>query len=138
MRNALDVIFITTSIRKTKSPESHFIVSGDFNQVNFKQVMPEYHQHISCPTRGPNILDHCYTTIKDAYLSISRPYVGKSDHSTVFLLPAYKQKPKQENSSQNEIQCWSEAAEFHLRACLDLLDWSGKPRRVCYHHHGLH
>eukprot|EP00061_Rhincodon_typus_P016889 g45339.t1 len=79
---------------------------------------------MSYPTRGPNILDHCYTTIKDTYSSIPCPHFRKSDHSTVFLLPAYKQKLKRENPSQNEVQCWSEAAEDCVQDCLDSADWA--------------
>eukprot|EP00061_Rhincodon_typus_P004213 g22013.t1 len=76
------------------------------------------------PTRGPNTLDHCYTTINDAYHSIRHPHFGKYDHSAVFLLPAYKQKLKWENPSRNEVQCWSEAAEDSLWECLDSVDWT--------------
>eukprot|EP00061_Rhincodon_typus_P003725 g20816.t1 len=72
----------------------------------------------------PNILDHCYTTVKDAYRSVLCPHFGKSDNSAVFLLPAYKQKPKRENLSQKVVQCWSESAEDHLRDCLELVDWT--------------
>eukprot|EP00061_Rhincodon_typus_P007828 g29910.t1 len=57
--NALDVIYSATN--------TLFIVAGDFNQANLRRVLPKYHDHISCLTMGPNILDHCYTTIKDAY-----------------------------------------------------------------------
>eukprot|EP00061_Rhincodon_typus_P003884 g21209.t1 len=65
------------------SPESLFIVAGDINEANLKQVIPKYHHHISCPTRGANILGHGYATIKDAYRSIPCPHFGKSDHSIV-------------------------------------------------------
>eukprot|EP00061_Rhincodon_typus_P011283 g36188.t1 len=102
VKNALDEIYTTTNTLEIKFPEALFIMAGHFNQANLKQVMQNYHQHISCPIRGPNILDHCYTTIKVTYHSIPRPHFGKSDHSTVFLFPAYKQKLKQENQSQNE------------------------------------
>eukprot|EP00061_Rhincodon_typus_P017781 g46635.t1 len=118
-KTALDVIYTATNTLNTKFPESLFIVASDFNQTSLKQVMPKYHQHISCPTRGPNILDHCYTTIKDVNNSIPCPHFGKSDHSTVFLLPANKQKLKWENPSRKELQCWSEAAEDRLQDCLD-------------------
>ncbi|KAI3352571.1 hypothetical protein L3Q82_005512 [Scortum barcoo] len=37
------------------------IVAGDFNSTNLRKVLPRYHQHISCPTRGENTLDHVYT-----------------------------------------------------------------------------
>ncbi len=42
-----------------KHPDAAFIIVGDFNKVNLRQVMPNFHQHVSCPTRGPNTLDHC-------------------------------------------------------------------------------
>eukprot|EP00061_Rhincodon_typus_P009636 g33288.t1 len=86
------MIHTATNTLEIKFPEALFIVASDFNQSNLKQVMPKYHQHISCPTRGPNILDHCHTTTKSTYRSIPQPYFGKSDHSAVFLLPAYKQE----------------------------------------------
>eukprot|EP00061_Rhincodon_typus_P006780 g27774.t1 len=50
------------------------------------------------------------------------PYFGKSDHSPVFLLPAYKQKLKWEEPLQDETQCWSEAVEEHLWDCLESVD----------------
>eukprot|EP00061_Rhincodon_typus_P016070 g44089.t1 len=87
---------------ETKFPKALFIVAGDFNQANFKRALPKYHQHISCPTRGPNILGHCYTINKDAYRSIPCPHFRKSDHSAEFVLPAYKQMLKWENASQKE------------------------------------
>eukprot|EP00061_Rhincodon_typus_P010038 g34010.t1 len=61
------VIYTATNTLETKFPEALFLVAEDFNQTNLKRVLPKYHQHISCPTREPNILDHCYMTIKDAY-----------------------------------------------------------------------
>eukprot|EP00061_Rhincodon_typus_P010009 g33944.t1 len=92
-------------------------MAGNFNTAKLKQVMPKYNQSISCPTRGPNILDHCYTTSKDAYRSIPCPHFG------IFLLPAYRQKLKRENPSRKEVQCWSEAAEDHLWECLESVHW---------------
>ncbi len=44
-----------------KHPDAAFIIAGDFNKANLKKVLPNFHQHISCPTRGLNTLDHCYT-----------------------------------------------------------------------------
>ncbi len=50
-----------------KHPEAVSIIAGDFNKANLKKVMPNFHQHVSCPTRGPNTLNHCYTQFKNAY-----------------------------------------------------------------------
>eukprot|EP00061_Rhincodon_typus_P017096 g45646.t1 len=35
----------------------------------------------------------------------------------------YKQKLKQEDPSQKEVQCWSEAVEDHLWVCLESINW---------------
>eukprot|EP00061_Rhincodon_typus_P013984 g40716.t1 len=70
VKNALGKIYTTTNAPEMKFPETLFTVAGDFNQANLKRALPKYRQHISGPTRGPNILDHGYTTIKDAYRSI--------------------------------------------------------------------
>ncbi len=53
-----------------KHPDSVLIILGDFNKGNLSRELPKYRQHITCPTRDSNILDHCYTTIKDAYHSV--------------------------------------------------------------------
>ncbi len=47
-----------------KHPDAASIIAGDFNKANLRKVMPTFHQHVSCPTRGPNTLDHCYTQFK--------------------------------------------------------------------------
>eukprot|EP00061_Rhincodon_typus_P013371 g39705.t1 len=124
VKNALGEIYTATSALETKFPKALFIVAGDFNQANLKKVLPKYHQQVSCPTRGLNILDHCYTTIKDAYYSIHRLHFGKLHHNAVLFLPAYKQKLKREDLSQEVVQCWSEAAEGLLWDCLESMDWA--------------
>ncbi len=75
-------------------PDSVLIILGDFNKANLSRELPKYRQHITCPTRDSNILDHCYTTIKDAYHSVPRAALGLSDHCLVHLIPSYRQKLK--------------------------------------------
>ncbi len=70
------------------------IILGDFNKSNLSCELPKYKQHISCPTRDSNILDHCYTAIKDAYHSVPWAALGLSDHCLVHLIPTYRQKLK--------------------------------------------
>ncbi len=36
-------------------------------------VLPKYRQHVTCPTRDNNILDHCYTTMLDHLKDITGP-----------------------------------------------------------------
>ncbi len=51
-------------------PDSLLIILGDFNKANLSCELPKYRQHVTYPTRDSNILDHCYTIIKDAYHSV--------------------------------------------------------------------
>ncbi|KAK0143478.1 hypothetical protein N1851_018390 [Merluccius polli] len=48
-------------------PDTAVIVLGDFNQTNLSSELTGYHQQVTCPSRGTNTLDHCYTTIQEAY-----------------------------------------------------------------------
>ncbi|XP_051866219.1 uncharacterized protein LOC127567392 [Pristis pectinata] len=82
-------------------------------------------QSTTSMSRGPNILDHCYTTIKDAFRATPHPHFGKSDQQSVLLLlPAYKQKLKREDPVQRVVQCWSEEIDELLCDCFESVDWS--------------
>ncbi len=104
-------------------PDTACIIAGDFNKANLKKVMPNFHQHISCPTRGQNTLDHCYTQFKNAYKAHSLPAFGKSDHSAIFLTPEYKQWIVQDPPVEKEVTRWSSHSEAMLQASLDDVDW---------------
>ena len=96
----------------------------DFNHCNLKSVLPKYYQHVSCATRGNKTLDHCYSTIKGAYKSVPRPHFGKSDHSSILLLPVYKQEIKREKPIVRTAQCWTAEGELMLQGCFESTDWS--------------
>ncbi len=70
---------------QTSNPDVAVIVAADFNQANLKKVMPEFHQHIDCATRGINTLDHCYTPFKNGYRMESLPVFRQSDHTGILL-----------------------------------------------------
>ncbi len=106
-----------------KHPEAACIIAGDFNKANLKMVITNFHQHISCPTRGLNTLDHCYTQFKNAYKAHSLPAFGKSDHAAIFLTPDYKQRFVQDPPVERELTHWSSHSEAMLQASLDDIDW---------------
>ncbi len=79
--------------------------------------------HKSCPTRGLNTLDHCYTPLKNAYKAHSLPAFGKLDHAAIFLTPEYKQRIVQGPPVEREVTRWSSHSEAMLQASLDDVDW---------------
>ncbi len=105
-------------------PDSVLIILGDFNKANLSRELPKYRQHVACPTRDSNILDHCYTTIKNAYHSVPRAALGLSDHCLVHLIPTYRQKLKSAKPVVKTVKRWTNETEWVLQACLDLTDWS--------------
>ncbi len=106
-----------------KHPDAACIIAGDFNKANLKKVLLNFHQHISCPTRGLNTLDHCYTPLNNAYKAHSLPAFGKSDHVVIFLTPEYKQRIAREPPVEREVTRWSPHSEAMLQASLDDVEW---------------
>ncbi|TWW75377.1 putative RNA-directed DNA polymerase from transposon BS [Takifugu flavidus] len=104
-------------------PDALVIVLGDFNQSNLRYELPRYKQFIKCPTRAENTLDHCYTTVKDAYRAVPRAALGLSDHVMVHLIPTYRQKLKLTKPSVRTTKRWTSEAVEELRTCLDTTDW---------------
>ncbi|KAL0199448.1 hypothetical protein M9458_007988, partial [Cirrhinus mrigala] len=109
--------------RQAQHRDAALIVAGDFNSANLKRAAPNFYQHITCPTRGDRTLDHCYTTVKDAYKAQSRPPFGKSDHAAIFLMPKYKQRLKREVPVQREVTRWTDQSVAALQDALDDADW---------------
>ncbi len=91
--------------QETAHPDAAFVVTGDFNKANYRTIAPKYFQHITINTTHDRVLNHCYSAFRDAYKSLPRPPFGKSDYSSVLLLPAYRQKLKREAPSLRTIQC---------------------------------
>ncbi len=120
---ALSKLYDVLSEYINKHPDAASILAEDFNKANLKKVMPNFHQHVSCPTRGPNTLDHCYTQFKNAYKARSLTAFGKSDHAAIFLTPEYKQRIVQEPPMEREVTRWSSHSEAILQAALDDVDW---------------
>ncbi len=90
----LKELYGNISEQETTHQDAAFVVTGDFIKANFRTIASKYFQHITINTRGDPVLDHCDSPFRDAYTSLLRTPFGKSDHSSVLLLPAYRQKLK--------------------------------------------
>ncbi len=120
---ALRELYRIISDQESAHPDAAFIITGDFNKANFKTIAPKYFQHVTINTRGDRTLDHCYSPLRDAYKSVPRPPFGKSDHSSVLLLPAYRQKLKREAPALRTVHCWTDQSDAILQDCFDHVDW---------------
>ena len=69
-------------------------------------------------------LDHLYSTHRDAYKALPHPPFGKSDHNSILLISAYKQKLKQEAPVTRSIKKWSDEADTKLQVCFASTDWN--------------
>lgn len=58
----------TLNTKETTHPDAVFIVAGDFNHCDLRNVLPTYQQHVNFPTREKNILD--YNSEVTSYISI--------------------------------------------------------------------
>ena len=89
-----------------------------------KKILPNYHQHVDIPThKDGNTLDHCYSTIKDAYKSVARPSFGNSDHKTILLIPTYQTKLKSCKPTFKTVRKWTDDTKATLQNCLETSDW---------------
>ncbi|XP_061621024.1 uncharacterized protein LOC133473356 [Phyllopteryx taeniolatus] len=107
-----------------KHPDSPLIILGDFNKAKLNHELPKYKQHIDCPTRENNTLDHCYTTVKNAYRAIPRAALGSSDHSLIHLILTCRQELKCAKPTVKTVKKWTNEAKMELQSCLDCTDWS--------------
>ncbi len=99
-------------------------LSLSFSVILIRLISPANCLNIdsTCPTRDSNILDHCYTVLKDAYHSVPRAALGLSDHCLVHLLPAYRHKLKSAKLVVRTVKRWTVEAEQDLQACFELTD----------------
>ena len=119
-------IALSDTINKLQQvhPDGVHIIAGDFNQAKLKSVLPNFYQHVKCPTRGSNTLDHVYTNINQAYRAIPLPHLGQSDHLSLFLTPAYIPLRRSSTPLTKTITTWPEDALLQLQDCFADTEWS--------------
>ena len=84
---ALSLLHTAIDNQQTTYPEAVHIIAGDLNHFDLRTILPKYHQHIKCATRGENILDKVYSTIKHGFRAEPLPHLGQSDYGSVFVIP---------------------------------------------------
>ena len=102
-------------------------------QANLNQVLHHFYQHVKCATRGKKTLDLLYSTYLDTNKALPCPPFGKSDHNSLLLIPAYKQKLKQEASVTRSKEKWSDEADAKLQDCFASTDWNMFPGFFRWH-----
>ncbi|KAI3364670.1 hypothetical protein L3Q82_011445 [Scortum barcoo] len=75
------------------------------------------------PTRGDNTLDFVYTQHKGAYKATPLPHIGASDHLSIMLMPAYRQRVKVIKPVLKEVRVWPQEATSALQDCFGTTDW---------------
>ena len=75
-----------------------------------------------CNQRGKKTLDDLYSTHRDTYKALPRPPFGESDHNSILLIHAYKQKLKQEAPVTRSIEKRLDEANAKLQDCFDCTD----------------
>ena len=110
----------TISKQENAHPEAALLVARDINAGKLTSVLP----HAKCATRRKKTLDHLYSTGRNAYKALPCLPFGKSDHNSILLFPAYKQKLKQEAPVTRSIKKWSDEADAKLQDCFASTDWN--------------
>ena len=93
---ALNELYRGISKQENAHSEAAFLEAGDFNAGKLTSVYHIFYQLVTCASRGDKTLGHLYSTPINTYKALSLPPFDKSDHYSILLRPAYKQKLKKE------------------------------------------
>lgn len=107
----------------SRSADQPVFALGDFNSCDLSNYLPTLQQYVDCQTRLMRTLEKCYGNLPDAYKSICRPALGKSDHNVIHLLPRYRAKLKRQKPVHKDLQMWTDDCKEELRDCLEDTDW---------------
>lgn len=97
-------------------------IAGDFNHADLKTVLPKFHQHVKCATRGANILDKVYSNVKLGYRATPLPHLGQSDHLSLLLIPTYAPLRKTALTTTRSVKTWPDGASEQLQDCFTFLN----------------
>ncbi len=81
--------------------------------------MPNFHQHVSCPTRGPNTLDHCYTPSRMPIKLVPYQPSGSQTTRAIFLTPEYNKGSFRNPRGRGKWRAGPPTLKAMLQASLD-------------------
>ena len=93
-------------------------------QANLNQFYQISTSMLNVQPEGKKTLDHLYSTHREEYKALPHPPFGKSDRNSILLIPAYKQKLKQEVPMTHSIRKWSDDTAATLQDCFASTDWN--------------
>ena len=70
-------------------------------------------------------IDLCFSNIADAFRSLCRPPLGRSDHNVVHLVPKYRQLLKRKKPQTRRVPIWDHDTSEALKGCFDCTDRHG-------------
>ena len=105
-----------------RSGDQAVFVLGDLNACDIT-LLPNLHQNVTCPTRFNETIDLSFSNNPDAFQSLCRPPLGRSDHNVTHLVPEYRQKLKRETSGAHHVRLWVRDSSKALKGCFECTDW---------------
>lgn len=100
-----------------RTPGAPVLIMGDFNQCKFESFLPGFFQHVKSATRNNNVLDKCYSNIREAFKAKIKPPLSTSDHNIVHLIPTYKTALKRNKPLVKTVTVWDEGNVEALKGC---------------------
>ena len=119
-KTALNQLYKT---QENAHPEAALLVAEDFNAGKLKSIYTKFFTSMS-RVQTKEKQWHFYSTHRDAYKALLCPPFGKSDHNSILLIPAYKQKLKQGVPVTRSIRKWSDDSDATLQDCFASTDWN--------------
>ncbi len=114
----------SNQIKRVKENAWMLKLYGDFNKANLKKVLPNFHQHISCPTRGLNTLHG--SLLHSAQQRLQSPLTAgfwQIRSCRHFSHAGIQTRIAREPPVEREVTRWSPHSEATLQASLDDVDW---------------
>jgi hypothetical protein len=113
----------TINNTENRHPETALIVE---TSTVTEESFPKFYQLITVNTRGGGCLDHAYTQLCNANKPLPHPSFGKSDYSSILLVPAYKHKLKMSPPIMHISLCWSvESDAVHQDCFYSMTEFAG-------------